>query len=142
MPDFDPPSPQTLDVREAINQDFLPGWADHDRELIERVVSPEIVHRVAMDNHDYTLSGIDLYMDVMGWGTAVEVWAPPVALPAPEGEARWTDFSSVGGGSLCTFWARDGQLVRHDCVVPTSIVAPPVAETPAASATPEPVPET
>jgi len=32
---------------------------------------------------------------------------------------RWVDFSSVGGGALCTFWARDDLIARHDCIVPT-----------------------
>jgi len=135
-PDFPPASPDTLELWETIEQDFVRGWATADRELIARVVSPEIVHHVALNNYDYTLRGIDLYVDVMGGDNPPEALAPPVALPAPEGEARWTDFSDVGGGSLCTFWARDGLIVRHDCVVPTSMVAQPVP------ATPKPTPET
>lgn len=128
-PEFQPASPESLELWATIKQDFRHGWADGDREAIERVVSPDIVHRVAMDDHDYTLRGIDMYMDVMAWGSGVpEEQAPPIALAAPEGEARWTDFSGVGGGSLCTFWARDGLIVRHDCVVPTSIgVTAPLA---------------
>lgn len=131
-PDFPPASPDTLELWEIIKADFLPGWAKADRELIARVVSPDIVHKVVLNNHDYTLRGIDLYMDVMYSGSAPEELAQPVALPAPAGEARWTDYNDVGGGSLCTFWARDGLIVRHDCVVPTSMSSqlPP--------ATPEP----
>lgn len=131
--EFPPASPDTLELWETIKQDFLPGWADADRGLIEQVVSPEIVHKVALNNYDYTLQGIDLYMDVMSSGSAPVELAPPVALPAPSGEARWTDFSDVGGGSLCTFWARDGLIVRHDCLVPTSMSSQLPPATPQAS---------
>jgi hypothetical protein len=139
-PDFPSATPGSIEQREAIRQDFVPGWAEADVELIERTVSPKIVHHVAMDNHSYTLAGIPAYLSVMGGGTPGEL-APPVALPAPEGETRWTDFSTVGGGSLCTFWARDGLIARHDCIVPASMVVRPVPETPVATATPEPAPE-
>jgi hypothetical protein len=49
----------------------------------------------------------------------VENQMPDIDLPAPQGELRWANFSSVGGGSLCVFWAAGEQLVRHDCIVPT-----------------------
>lgn len=127
--DFLTASPEALALWDEIGEDFGLGWANADRGMIERTTSPEIVHHVAMDNHAYTLSGIDQYLDIMGAG-AIEELAPPIALPAPEGETRWTDFGSVGGGTLCTFWARDGLIVRHDCIVPTSMVSQPVPPTP------------
>jgi hypothetical protein len=44
---------------------------------------------------------------------------PDIDLPAPQGELRWANFSSVGGGSLCVFWAAGEQSFRHDCIVTT-----------------------
>ncbi len=39
-----------------------------------------------------------------------------VDLPAPDGEIRWANFSNIGTGTLCVFWARDGLITRHDCI--------------------------
>ena len=133
MPEFPPASQDAREVIEAIKQDFVPGWADSDPELIARAVSPDIVHHVALDNHAYTLAGIHDYLSITGGD--VEEQAPPVALPAPEGETRWTDFSGLGGGTLCTFWARDGLIVRHDCIVPAGQALQPVPATPEPSGT-------
>lgn len=68
-------------------------------------------------------------MSIMGYGQPQEL-TPPLPLPAPRGEHRWTDFSSVAGGSLCTFWERGGLLVRHDCIVPTFTYVPSSDEGP------------
>ncbi len=105
--------------REALMALIVEGWHG-DREVLEQAVSPDIIHKVAYNNHDVTHRGVDAY-----WSVANQALAPPEALipnidlPAPEDELRWTDFSDVGGGSLCTFWARDDQIIRHDCIVPT-----------------------
>lgn len=55
----------------------------------------------------------------LGPGVPEEL-ADPIPLPAPEGQHRWTDYSNVGGGALCTFWALDEKLIRHDCIVPSA----------------------
>jgi len=83
-------------------------------------VSPDIIHQVAFDNVETTYDGIDEYWSVTNVGRTPVPEIPNVDLPAPEGELRWVDFSDVGGGALCTFWARDDQIARHDCIVPTS----------------------
>ena len=119
MPMYEPAAEGWFETREAIFEDFTPGWGSKDRTLIEATTSPEIVHHVAYDYQESTLTGIDQYMSVMGQGEPQQL-ADPVPLPAPEGDHRWTDFSGVGGGSLCTFWERDGRIIRHDCIVPTS----------------------
>ncbi len=117
------PASDTLETRAAIEEDLGAGWGTADRELIERTVSPDIVHHVAYDNAETTLEGIDAYMSVMGYGEPEEL-ASALPLPAPEGEHRWTDFSDVADGSLCTFWERDGLIVRHDCIVPMFTYVP------------------
>jgi len=119
LPIFAPVAADADVKREALETLVVEGWRG-DREVFERVISPDIIHKVAYNNHDVTHRGIDLY-----WSIASQSVVPPKALdpnldlPAPDGELRWTNFSDVGGGALCTFWAADGQVVRHDCVVPT-----------------------
>ena len=105
--------------REALQTLIVEGWHG-DREALEQAVSPDIIHRVAYDNHDVTHRGIDAYWSVANQGLAPpEALIPNIDLPAPEGELRWAAFADVGGGTLCTFWAADGQVIRHDCIVPT-----------------------
>lgn len=113
-----PPADDTLAVREELWPDFVEGWANGDRELIEATVSDEIVHHVAYPLTETTLTGIDEYMTVMGDGSPREL-IDAIPLPAPEGERRWASYSDVMGGTLCTFWARENQLIRHDCIVPS-----------------------
>jgi hypothetical protein len=115
-PDFLPPTEDTLEVRDALWKAFRPGFGNGDRELIDATVSPDIVHHVAYRNNETWHTGIDEYMRITGRGEPVEL-AEPIPLPAPEGQHRWTDFSGVAGGSLCTFWEQDGLLIRHDCIV-------------------------
>ncbi len=126
-PAFSAPSPDSLALWQEIGPTLTEGWAQASLEAIEQTVSPDISHHVAYDNHEYTLEGIREYMSVMGYGEIVEL-APPLALPAPAGEHRWAAFGSIGGGSLCTFWERDGLIVRHDCVVPIATVPRSIAE--------------
>jgi hypothetical protein len=47
-----------------------------------------------------------------------------VDLSAPDDQIRWADFSHVGSGSLCLFWAKDGLIARHDCIVPSRTTVP------------------
>jgi len=112
----DPPTDVTRDELAALN---LKAWGG-DREALEQAVSPDIIHQVAFDNVETTYDGIDEYWSVTNVGRTPVPEIPNVDLPAPEGELRWVDFSDVGGGALCTFWARDDQIARHDCIVPTS----------------------
>lgn len=120
------PSGDTLRVWGAMHDDFASGWASADRELIDRTVSPEIVHHVGYDNAETRLEGIDAYLSIMGYGGHPQELTAPVPLPAPAGEHRWTDYTDIAGGSLCTFWERDSLIIRHDCIVPTFTYAAPV----------------
>lgn len=116
-PEFVSASATALESRAELVPTLSGGWARADRELIEQVVSPDIRHHAAYPDRDYTTVGIDGYLSFMGFGE-IAVLAPPVALAAPEGEARWAELDSVMGGSLCAFWVREDLVVRHDCVLP------------------------
>ena len=109
-------------AREELAAVVNQGWAGDDIAM-EQSISADIVHHVALENHAYTLKGLDQYQSVVTAG-GPQVLTPAIDLPAPEGELRWTDFSDIGGGTLCIFWARDDQVVRHDCIVPTTMGYP------------------
>ncbi len=127
-------SESTLETWEALKQDVTDSWATVDREAIQRAFSTDIEHHVALDNHQYTLKGVELYDDNMGAMEIHEV-APALALPAPAGEARWTDYGSLAGGTLCVFQARDGLITRHDCIVPSMQSNQPLPAAPSPTAT-------
>ncbi|MFO7532338.1 MAG: hypothetical protein R6W93_07720 [Candidatus Limnocylindrales bacterium] len=118
-PSFVSVAPDAEVRREAISTLNSRGWRG-DLDALEQAASADIIHKVAYNNTDVTHIGIGKYRSVAGLDLPpVENQMPDIDLPAPQGELRWANFSSVGGGSLCVFWAADEQLVRHDCIVPT-----------------------
>ncbi len=118
-PSFAPVAADAEARREAISTLNSRGWRG-DLEALEQAASADIIHKIAYNNTDVTHVGIRTYRSIAGLDLPpVEEQMPAVDLPAPRDELRWADFSSVGGGSLCVFWAADEQLVRHDCIVPT-----------------------
>jgi len=116
------PDSSTSAEREALATAISAAISARDREAVERVVSADVVHHVLSTNQMYTLEGIDEYWTVMSLG--VPLAQINVDLPAPEGDLRWANFSSVGGGALCVFGARDGLIDRHDCIVPSTTTVP------------------
>jgi hypothetical protein len=48
----------------------------------------------------------------------IEEVGPLIDIPAADGEWRWASFVSLAGGTACLFRAVDGQITRHDCVLP------------------------
>jgi len=112
----------TVPAREELAAVISQGWAG-DNDAMKQSVSADIVHHVALNNHAYTLKGLDQYRSIATMGEP-QVLTPAIDLPAPDGDLRWTDYSDVGGGSLCTFWAREDQVIRHDCIVPTNMDFP------------------
>ena len=89
---------------------------------LEAVVSPDVRHHVLSTNQVYTLEGLTEYGRVMSFGQPTT--EADVSLPAPQGELRWANFSGVGSGSLCVFWARDSLITRHDCIMPSASTVP------------------
>jgi len=122
--------------RDALMTSLTSAQHTADRATAELSLSPDVRHHVLSANQVYTLEGIDEWWAVMG-GPGLTTYVD-ADLPAPEGERRWASFNSVGGGTLCVFWARDGLITRHDCIVPfpttvsdmlTTIEEPPGAST-------------
>ena len=106
--------------REDLAELMTTGWSG-DEAVIEQVASPDIIHFVAFDDHAVRHKGIEEYVTVNGASRGLAgpiAIAPAQDLAAPEGELRWTNYSDVAGGTLCTFWARGDKVIRHDCIVP------------------------
>jgi hypothetical protein len=109
------PPPDDVD-RDELEALIYGAW-NGDESAFRQVVAPSIEHRVAFDDGEQ-VSHFERYLELARGADGVEPLAPSVRLPAPANELRWAGFSDVGGGSLCAFQAREGQIVRHDCVVP------------------------
>ena len=127
---FTPGEPPAGVVPDELRALLTLGWSG-DRAAIEQAVAPDIIHYVEWNEHATVHKGIEEYLSVINPGLygPLKVLASPIDLPAPEGELRWTDFSDVGGGTLCTFWARGDKVIRHDCIVPTYVMNNPAPET-------------
>jgi hypothetical protein len=63
-------------------------------------------------------------IDLVAGSGNIELIAPRIDLPAADGEWRWVSFASLGGGTACLFRAVDGQMTRHDCLVPKDWAGP------------------
>ena len=114
------PDAATSAEREALAAALTVALAAH--EPLEPVIAPDVTHHVLSTNQVYTLEGITEYRTVMSLGGTTTLI--DVDLPAPEGEVRWANFSRIGTGTLCVFWARDGLITRHDCVMPSTTTVP------------------
>ena len=94
----------------------LRAWAG-ETELLSEVYAPEGVHTATFYDRTNEYTGPDEIDRVAGSGR-IELIGPRIHLPADYGEWRWASFATLAGGTACLFRAVDGQMVRHDCVVP------------------------
>ena len=106
-------NPTTVD--ELIELQFR-AWSG-ETELLSEVYAPEGVHTATFYDRTNEYVGPEQIGLVAGSG-AIEPIGPRIDIPAAEGVWRWAGFGSLGGGTACLFRAVDGQLVRHDCVLP------------------------
>ena len=106
-------NPTTVD--ELIELQFR-AWSG-ETELLSEVYAPEGVHTATFYDRTNEYVGPE-EISLVARGGSVEFIGPRIDIPAAEGEWRWAGFGSLGGGTACLFRAVDGQLVRHDCVLP------------------------
>lgn len=92
------------------------AWSGED-ELLAEVYAPEGVHTATFYDRTTEYTGPDEIAAVTGYG-GPEPIGPRIDIPAADGELRWASFVSLAGGTACLFHAVDGQIVRHDCVLP------------------------
>lgn len=95
----------------------LRAWAG-ETELLAEVYAPDGVHTATFYDRTKEYAGPDGIEPVASWGDGVEAIGPRIDIPATDGEWRWASFASLGGGTACLFHAEDGQIVRHDCLLP------------------------
>jgi hypothetical protein len=106
-------APATLDELIALNQRAWSG----EPELVSQAYAPDAVHTATFYDRTNEYVGPQRIAMVAGLGVPSQPIGPRIDLPAPEGEWRWVDFISLGGGAACLMHAVDGQIVRHDCLV-------------------------
>lgn len=94
----------------------LRAWAG-EPELLSEVYAPDGVHTATFYDMDTEYTGPDEIARVTGSGK-ITLIGPRIELPAPDGEWRWVSFVTLGGGTVCLWRAVDGQVTRHDCLVP------------------------
>ena len=98
------------------------AWNNDDVALLEEVYAPDAVQTsVYWDGMDIT-DGRPAVINLAIGTLIISPIAPIVELEAPDGELHWVNFVEMGSqyvparGAVCNFWARDDQIVRHDCM--------------------------
>jgi hypothetical protein len=94
----------------------LRAWAG-ETELLSEVYAPDGVHTATFYDRTNEYVGPEAIDRVAGNGQ-IGLLGPRIDIPTPEGEWSWASFSGLAGGSACLFHAVDGQITRHDCVLP------------------------
>jgi len=90
-----------------------------EKELLTQTYGPDGVHSATFYDRTHVYEGADAIAAVAGGGFGLpEAIGPRIEIPAPDGEYRWADFISLGGGSACLWHVADLQIVRHDCILP------------------------
>jgi hypothetical protein len=109
------PLPAATSIDELVGR-HLRAW-NGEPELLSEVYAPDGVHTATYYDRTTEYVGPEQIALVAGSGR-IELIAPYIEIPAEDGELRWASFSSLGGGTACLLHALDGQIVRHDCLVP------------------------
>jgi hypothetical protein len=120
------PSPITAQMLEEMS---LEGWNNDDLALLEEVYAPDAVHTGVYFDGMEIVDGRAAVSDTAMRPMTVTAIAPIVELEAPDGELHWADFTDISmarlsvKGVVCVYWARDDQIVRHDCMLPTGCLS-------------------
>lgn len=94
------------------------AWgADSDPETLAAVYAADAVHSARFTDTTRRYEGPEEIAAVAGMSIAMETIGPRVDFDAPDGELAWAQAFDLGGGSVCLFRARDGMVIRHDCVL-------------------------
>lgn len=99
------------------------GWNDDDVALLEQIYAPDAAHRATYFDGVYEASGRDAVISVATNRATVTPVAPIVELEAPAGALHWVSFGDISApgysakGTVCSFWAQDGKIVHHDCLI-------------------------
>jgi hypothetical protein len=95
------------------------AWQTGTPEALAAAYAPDAVHSARSINATRRYEGPDEIAAVAG--SAIEQIGDRVDFEAPEGELAWAQVVNIAGGSVCLFRARDGMVIRHDCVLPIAM---------------------
>ena len=101
---------------EELNALAVQAW-NGEPELLDEVYAPDAVHTATFYDRTNEYVGPQEIGDVAGLEVIEEI-GPRIDIPAAEGDWRWASFVSLGGGTACLCRAVDGQITRHDCILP------------------------
>ncbi|HSM34204.1 MAG TPA: hypothetical protein VK987_08935 [Anaerolineae bacterium] len=121
---YDSQSPAGLDdgskaaAIDEISERLDRAWgADSDPETLAAVYAADAVHSARFSDTTRRYEGPEEIAAVAGMSIAMETIGPRVDFDVPGGELAWAQVVDLGGGSVCLFRARDGMVIRHDCVL-------------------------
>jgi hypothetical protein len=104
------------------------AWNNDDVALLEEVYAPDAAHKAVYFDGTWEAVGRPAIIDTAMGSSTVTPITPLIELDAADGELRWVRVVDVvapafpGTGTVCSFWARDGQVVRHDCLLPMNCI--------------------
>jgi len=95
------------------------AWQTGTPDALAAAYAANAVHSARFINETRSYDGPDEIAAVAG--STIGQIGPRVDFEAPEGELAWAQVVDIAGGSVCLFRARDGMVIRHDCVLPISM---------------------
>jgi hypothetical protein len=119
------PSPITAQMLEDMATE---AWNNDDVALLEEVYAPDAIQRGVYFDGTVVLDGRPAIIDAALGNLTMSRLAPVIEMDAPDGELHWIEVVDVvspgfpGEGTVCSFWARDGQVVRQDCLLPMNCI--------------------
>jgi hypothetical protein len=109
---------------QMLNDMLTEAWNNDDVALLEEVYAPDAVQNAVYFDGTAVTDGRPAITDLALGSLSISPIAPVIEMEAPDGELHWVRLVDVttptfrGEGTVCSFWARDGQVVRHDCLLP------------------------
>jgi len=104
---------------DELTERLAEAWQTGTAEALAAAYAPDAVHSARSINATRRYEGPDEIAAVAG--SAIGQIGPRVDFEAPEGELAWAQVVEVAGGAVCLFRARDGMIIRHDCVLPIAM---------------------
>ena len=108
---------------QALNDMGTEAWTGNDPATLEALYAPDAVHKAVYFDGVYEAEGRDAVIATAMGPATITPLGPVIELDAPEGQLHWVGVADVvgpgfeGTGTVCSFWAQDGQIVRHDCLL-------------------------
>jgi hypothetical protein len=108
---------------QALNGMLAEAWTGNDTAMLEQLYAPEAAHKAVYFDGIHESVGRDAIIDEATGPATITPLGPVMELDVPEGQLHWVNVADVVGpgfpgmGTVCNFWAQDGQIVRHDCLL-------------------------